>query len=587
MNIKSVTVRTQLITAFSGLALLVLLVAGLSLKALNDANLSFATYVEGINARAAMADSVRSAVDRRAVAARNLVLVSKSTDLDAEKADVLQAHKDVTERMSTLLQMASAEGVSQKARDLIGDMARIEQQYAPVALGIVDLALKKQTEQAILKMNEDCRPLLKALTAAAKAYSQYTEQRAAQMIQESAKQFAMERNFLLLACATAFVAAALAGTLIVRRLSHALGAEPADLNIAARKVADGDLSPVTGADMAPAGSVLASLGAMQVSLSSIVQKVREVSDSIATGSAEIATGNADLSQRTEEQASALQQTAATMDQLGTTVRNNADNAQQANQLALGASSVAIKGGEVVNEVVNTMKGINESSKRISDIIGVIDGIAFQTNILALNAAVEAARAGEQGRGFAVVAGEVRNLAQRSAQAAKEIKTLISASVDQVEQGSSLVDRAGRTMEEVVGAIRRVSDIVGEISSASSEQSTGVGQVGQAVTQMDQVTQQNAALVEESAAAAESLRIQAAQLVQTVAVFSLEESGRLPSMANAAETLLHGERRGPHRARNVVRPNFGTTLPAAARPAGQRQQHTASATRVGTDDWSNF
>jgi methyl-accepting chemotaxis protein len=241
---------------------------------------------------------------------------------------------------------------------------------------------------------------------------------------------------------------------------------------------------------------------------------------VATASSQIAQGNHDLSQRTEEQASALQQTAATMDELGTTVRTTADSAQQASQLALNASHTASQGGAVVGQVVDTMRGINASSRKISDIIGVIDGIAFQTNILALNAAVEAARAGEQGRGFAVVAGEVRSLAQRSAQAAREIKSLITDSVEQVDKGTALVDQAGTTMTDIVSAIGRVNDIVAEISAASHEQSLGVGQVGTAVTQMDQVTQQNAALVEESAAAAESLRQQADQLVQATAVFKL-------------------------------------------------------------------
>ncbi|MGY0194837.1 methyl-accepting chemotaxis protein [Leptothrix sp. BB-4] len=268
------------------------------------------------------------------------------------------------------------------------------------------------------------------------------------------------------------------------------------------------------------GDLLRSMGRMQTKLADVVGAIRAGADSVATASAEIAQGNQDLSQRTEQQAAALQQTAATMEELGTTVRHNADNARHANQLAQGASTVAAQGGEVVGRVVNTMQGISDSSRKIGDIIGVIDGIAFQTNILALNAAVEAARAGEQGRGFAVVASEVRSLAQRSADAAKEIKMLINRSVEQVEQGTVLVDQAGKTMVDIVGSIQRVSDIVAEISSASTEQSAGVLEVGQAVDQMDRATQQNAALVEESAAAAESLKVQANQLVEAVSVFRL-------------------------------------------------------------------
>ncbi len=288
-----------------------------------------------------------------------------------------------------------------------------------------------------------------------------------------------------------------------------------------RRVAEGDLSARISTDgRDEVGDLLRSLAEMNQRLAGVVGSVRGNAESVATASAQIAQGNTDLSQRTEEQASALQQTAASMEQLGATVNLNADNARQANQLALGASQVALQGGEVVTQVVRTMEGIHDSSRRIAEIIGTIDGIAFQTNILALNASVEAARAGEQGRGFAVVAGEVRALAQRSAAAAREIKSLISASVEQVEQGNALVARAGTTMSEIVGAIRRVSDIVAEISAASTEQSSGVGQIGEAVTQMDQVTQQNAALVEESAAAAESLKHQAEQLVQAVSVFRL-------------------------------------------------------------------
>ncbi len=267
-----------------------------------------------------------------------------------------------------------------------------------------------------------------------------------------------------------------------------------------------------------AGRLLTALARMNAQLTGLVDGVRQNADSVATASAQIALGNQDLSARTEKQAAALQQTAASMEQVSTTVLQNADNARQANQLAQGASSVAVQGGKVVREVVTTMRDINDSSKRIVDIISVIDGIAFQTNILALNAAVEAARAGEQGRGFAVVASEVRSLAQRSAHAAQEIKGLITESVGRVEQGTALVDQAGRTMEEVVTSIARVTDIMGEITVASNEQSTGVASVGRAIAQMDQATQQNAALVEESAAAAGSLKAQAEQLVDSVAVF---------------------------------------------------------------------
>lgn len=258
-------------------------------------------------------------------------------------------------------------------------------------------------------------------------------------------------------------------------------------------------------------------------ISSSINDVNRAAETIANASAEIATGNVHLSQRTEEQASALQETAATMDQFSSTVKSTADNALQANHLAQAAAGVAQKGGDVVGQVVETMQRINDSSRRISDILGVIDGIAFQTNILALNAAVEAARAGEQGRGFAVVAGEVRSLAQRCADAAKEIKTLITRNVEQVDQGSSLVDQAGKTMGEIVESIKRVSDIVGEISSATSEQSGGIQQVGVAVGRMDEATQQNAALVEQSAAATESLKAQAEQLVRAMAVFETADA----------------------------------------------------------------
>ena len=369
---------------------------------------------------------------------------------------------------------------------------------------------------------------------------------------------------------------------------------------ATNAVAQGNLSHdihVRGKD--EVAQLLMSLSAMQENLAKVVSAVRIGSEGVATASSQIASGNHDLSARTEQQASALEQTAASMEQLSATVKQNADSAKQANQLAMSASTVAVKGGEVVAQVVDTMKGINDSSKKISDIISVIDGIAFQTNILALNAAVEAARAGEQGRGFAVVASEVRSLAGRSADAAKEIKTLIGASVERVAQGTALVDQAGATMTEVVSSIRRVTDLMGEISAASNEQSQGVSQVGEAVVQMDQVTQQNAALVEEMAAAASSLKSQAQELVQTVAVFKLADTvsarqAQAHALSVAPATTrqlgvpsnahLSAERRGPNR--TTFTPRLGTKAAPKVKPAPASP--VVGSAKTGTDDeWTSF
>jgi methyl-accepting chemotaxis protein len=361
--------------------------------------------------------------------------------------------------------------------------------------------------------------------------------------------------------------------------------------------ADGISLDVSGVVTTTNGGIAlkAALERMQAAVSS----VRSGASGMETASAEIASGNQDLSNRTEQTASNLQRTASNMELLTNIVKQSADSARQANQLAMSASTVAVKGGEVVGQVVETMKGINDSSKKIADIISVIDGIAFQTNILALNAAVEAARAGEQGRGFAVVASEVRSLAGRSAEAAKEIKTLINASVERVEQGSALVDQAGVTMTEVVSSIRRVTDLMGEISAASNEQSSGVSQVGEAVTQMDHATQQNAALVEEMAAAASSLKSQAQELVQTVAVFKLGNEGAQPTYSQPkplqkpvnkhsfkpVSASTPAERRSPNRATNVARI---ATKPAATTAPKITSKATPSAAKTGTDDeWTTI
>ena len=357
-------------------------------------------------------------------------------------------------------------------------------------------------------------------------------------------------------------------------------------------VAQGDLSQTISVDgKDEIAALMRALSDMQTNLSKVVTNVRQGSEGVSTASAEIASGNHDLSARTESQASALEETAASMEQLSATVKQNADSARQANQLAASASTVAVKGGEVVAQVVDTMKGINDASRKIADIISVIDGIAFQTNILALNAAVEAARAGEQGRGFAVVASEVRSLAGRSAEAAKEIKTLINTSVERVEQGTALVDQAGTTMTEVVSSIKRVTDLMGEISAASNEQAAGVSQVGEAVTQMDQVTQQNAALVEEMAAAASSLQSQAQDLVQLVAVFNLGgNSSHHSSAPRVAAVRAPTSNTKPYKSperRTLPAPARPPNRPSPAKEISQVSAKAAAPVKAGDDDWETF
>ncbi|AMO99895.1 methyl-accepting chemotaxis (MCP) signaling domain protein [Collimonas arenae] len=327
--------------------------------------------------------------------------------------------------------------------------------------------------------------------------------------------------------------------LIIRSVTRSLGGEPSYAAGIAARIADGELDVAVLVDAGDRSSLLYAMRQMQQQLSAAITEIRSGTNNIGDSIREISAGNSDLSARTEQQAASLQQTAASMEQLTATVRQNTDNARQAGQLAQTASDIAARGGDVVGQVVHTMQGITDSSKRIADIIGVIDGIAFQTNILALNAAVEAARAGEQGRGFAVVAAEVRNLAQRSAQAAKEIKELINDSVGKVDGGSELVSRAGQTMSEIVQAVKRLTDIMGEVTIASEEQSSGIEQVNQAVTQMDKVTQQNATLVEQVAAAAGALEGQAQRLQDAVSVFQVGGNGQAAKSAPAPANIKRG------------------------------------------------
>jgi methyl-accepting chemotaxis protein-1 (serine sensor receptor) len=527
---SQLTVRAKLTWAFGVLAGLVLLVAMLAIETLGDTHDRFDDYVNGVVHRAAVANKVRQAVDSRAIAARDLTIVTSDADIASIKAMVDKAHADVTENLKRLDELSNQPGVAQESREMVANIIRIEQAYAPVALSIVAKALQGDKEGANALIITACRPLLADLGAATDKYAAFVNAQSEALVNEATRAYVTQRAWLLLACAIALGAAVLAGTWITRSLTQSLGAEPNELREAVSRVADGDLTAQLRVRVGDTTSVNAAVKRMQESLARVVATVRAGSDSVAMASAEIASGNQDLSARTERQASSLEETAASMEELGTTVRHNAENASQANQLAQHASAVATQGGDVVAQVVNTMKDINDSSRKIADIIAAIDGIAFQTNILALNAAVEAARAGEQGRGFAVVASEVRSLAQRSAAAAKEIKALITDSVSRVEAGTSLADQAGATMEDVVASIRRVTDIVGEISAASAQQSAGVGQVGEAVSSMDQATQQNAALVEQMAAAADSLKIQAESLVQAVSVFKLNSSGQVATAA---------------------------------------------------------
>ncbi|MFM0261930.1 methyl-accepting chemotaxis protein [Paraburkholderia sediminicola] len=574
MTLKNLTIKTKLIAGFGMLSLIVIAVSGLSLKALSDSTDGFSNFVHGINARADMAVQVRTAVDRRAIAARNLVLVTKPQDLEVEKADVTRAHEDVQTDLKKLNDMiASATDTSEKARSLVAEINRVESAYGPVALNIVNLALTNKRDEAIVEMDEHCRPLLAALIRATNAYADYTRSRQEQLVSEYTGHYETQRNLLIAICLIALGLAVGACVVITRAVTGPLRFA---IDVA-RTVSEGDLrTRITVEGRDETSKLLTALREMNERLTVTVGRVRDSSTSIAGAARQIAAGNMDLSQRTEQQAASLQETASSMEELTSTVKQNADNAQQGSMLAANASSVAQKGSEVVGQVVNTMHDISDSSTKIADITGIIEGIAFQTNILALNAAVEAARAGEQGRGFAVVASEVRSLAQRSSSAAKEIKDLIATSVDKIRDGSALAGEAGKTMTEVTQAVARVTDIMSEIAAASTEQSRGIEQVNLAITQMDNVTLQNAALVEEAAAASRSMEDQGEQLNEAVAFFQVKDAA---PVARATPTRREAPRREVAAAVAAAPKRFARATAAA--PV------TALATAGADDGWDKF
>ena len=518
---RPLTVRMQLGLAFGVLLVMVAAVSLLCMQALREANDTFAFFVQETLRQEQLAIDVRAKAYQRALSVRNLVLLDQPAERSAEAQILSTLHQQMNEALADLgRRVRAARDTTPREVELLTALEKVDASYGKVAQDIAALALRGEHDAAIQRMNRDCRPQLAALGKATSDYIEFSQSQADKDVHAAEATYARQRVMLVAAGFAAITASVLLGWLITRRLVRALGAEPAELADAAQRVAAGNLRALPGAEQAQAGSVLASMAEMQRNLVALIGQVRHSAESIATASTQIATGNADLSSRTEQQASALQQTAASMQQMTDTVRASADNARQANQLAGTAAEVAGRGGVVVKDVVLTMKQISEASTRISDIIGVIDGIAFQTNILALNAAVEAARAGEQGRGFAVVASEVRTLAQRSAQAAREIKQLIVDSVERVHNGSQLVDQAGATMTEIEHHVSRVTQLIGDIDAAATEQSGGIVQVNQAVGSLEHGTQQNAALVEESAAAAESLKQQAQGLTSMIGQFQL-------------------------------------------------------------------
>jgi methyl-accepting chemotaxis protein len=532
MNKTSMKVSTRLAMSFGAMTLFLIIVAGLGIRSMGQIQNRLEHIVNVNNAESNHVTSMRATVTDRMIALRNLALLTEDADMrpEIQRIEVqTRKYNGHVEKLNALF--ASEPSTTVELKALMASIMEAAQGAAPIMERAVKAGLANDNEGAARILIKELRPVQRTWVEKLTELADMEEKLSTQAMAEASASYAFARNLMLAISALAIAVAIAGGWLITRSLTRQLGGEPDEAVAIASRIAAGDLATDIPLRTGDTDSMLFALKKMRDDLAVIVTQVRTGTDTIATASGQIASGNMDLSSRTEQQASSLEETASSMEELTSTVKQNADNARQANQLALTASGVATQGGEVVDQVVETMAAIDSSSKKIVDIISVIDGIAFQTNILALNAAVEAARAGEQGRGFAVVATEVRSLAQKSAAAAKEIKALIGDSVEKVDAGGKLVAQAGSTIREVVASVQRVTDIMAEITAASNEQSAGIEQVNQAIAQMDQVTQQNAALVEEAAAAAGSMQDQASTLSQVVSVFRV--SGHMAAALPAA------------------------------------------------------